>query len=84
MSKARVDLPEPETPVTTVSWWCAMESERFLRLFSRAPVMVRWAGAEGGELERGEGSRGFAAASSRGSERLPIGLHNSAAPSLEL
>ena len=39
VSKASDDLPEPETPVTTVSWLCGIESEMFLRLWTRAPRM---------------------------------------------
>ena len=39
MSKARVDLPEPETPVMTVVLLCAISQEMFLRLFCRAPFM---------------------------------------------
>src|SRR5579862_6972521 len=37
VSKARDDLPEPETPVITVNWLCGSESEIFLRLWTRAP-----------------------------------------------
>ena len=37
MSKASVDLPEPETPVTTLNLLCGMSTEiDFLRLCSRA------------------------------------------------
>src|SRR5215470_16684141 len=39
VSKAREDLPEPETPVTTVSRSWGISSEMFLRLFCRAPSM---------------------------------------------
>ena len=31
------DLPEPETPVKTVSWRLGMSRETSARLFSRAP-----------------------------------------------
>src|SRR6516162_6179394 len=37
VSKAREDLPEPETPVTTVSALCGMSKSMFLRLWTRAP-----------------------------------------------
>src|SRR5436309_7550624 len=37
VSKARVDLPDPDKPVTTTSWSRGMSIERFLRLCSRAP-----------------------------------------------
>src|SRR5215213_7741504 len=37
VSKASEDLPEPETPVTTVSLPTGMENEMFLRLLTRAP-----------------------------------------------
>ncbi len=52
ISKARVDLPEPDTPVTTVSSRCGMLSEIFFRLFSRAPVTVSARG-RGPELAEG-------------------------------
>jgi len=34
------DFPEPETPVNTVILRLGMVSETFLRLFSRAPVIL--------------------------------------------
>src|SRR5579863_7730458 len=37
VSNARLDLPEPETPVTTVSWLCGISQSMFLRLWTRAP-----------------------------------------------
>src|SRR3954470_19527067 len=37
MSKARGDLPDPETPVTTLSGRWGIVSERLLRLFALAP-----------------------------------------------
>src|ERR1700733_6585748 len=37
VSNASEDLPEPETPVMTVSLLCGIESVRFLRLWRRAP-----------------------------------------------
>src|SRR5581483_1569846 len=39
MSKARVDFPEPLTPVTTVSVFSGMSRSRSLRLFCLAPRM---------------------------------------------
>jgi hypothetical protein len=37
VSKASDDFPEPDTPVITVTWLCGIESEMFLRLWTRAP-----------------------------------------------
>src|SRR5215467_10594360 len=37
VSKARDDLPEPETPVTTVSALWGISKSMFLRLWTRAP-----------------------------------------------
>ena len=37
VSKTSDDLPEPDTPVTTVSRLCGISSEMFLRLWTRAP-----------------------------------------------
>ncbi len=37
VSKASDDFPDPDTPVTTVNWLWGMESEMFLRLWTRAP-----------------------------------------------
>src|SRR5215472_1959958 len=37
VSKAREDLPEPETPVTTVRELCGTSKSMFLRLCTRAP-----------------------------------------------
>src|ERR1051326_6002559 len=37
VSNASEALPEPDTPVTTVIWLWGMESEMFLRLWTRAP-----------------------------------------------
>src|SRR2546427_476977 len=39
VSNAREDLPEPDTPVTTVRRSWGISSEMFLRLFCRAPWM---------------------------------------------
>ena len=36
MSKASVDLPEPDTPVTTLNLLCGMSTDIDLRLCSRA------------------------------------------------
>src|SRR5438445_13742588 len=44
VSKARLDLPEPESPVTTMSLSRGNSSETFLRLCTRAPctaIVVR-------------------------------------------
>lgn len=40
MSKARDDLPEPEMPVMTVKRFLGMDTSMFLRLCSRAPLIV--------------------------------------------
>src|SRR5262245_32546622 len=37
VSKARLDLPEPERPVTTISLSRGISTEMFLRLWTRAP-----------------------------------------------
>src|SRR5256885_5940042 len=37
MSKASEDLPDPETPVTTVKVLCGISKSMFLRLWTRAP-----------------------------------------------
>src|SRR5262249_40856863 len=37
VSKARLDLPEPLTPVTTVNWLRGISAFMFLRLWTRAP-----------------------------------------------
>src|SRR5581483_345294 len=37
VSNARLDLPEPESPVTTMSRSRGISSETFLRLWTRAP-----------------------------------------------
>src|SRR5216683_4722533 len=54
VSKAREDLPEPETPVITVTRSWGMSTETFFRLFCRAPsirsqtgwdiraILLRW------------------------------------------
>ena len=40
MLRTRVDLPEPDTPVTTVKTLRGKSTSMPLRLFSRAPLMV--------------------------------------------
>src|SRR5437660_1419220 len=40
VSKARDDLPEPDTPVTTVRALCGISKSMFLRLWTRAPRTV--------------------------------------------
>src|SRR4051812_40392451 len=37
VSKASEDLPDPETPVTTVRVLCGISKSMFLRLWTRAP-----------------------------------------------
>src|ERR1019366_10418749 len=37
VSKARDDLPDPESPVKTTNWSRGISTERFLRLCTRAP-----------------------------------------------
>src|SRR5215472_10966611 len=44
VSKARLDLPDPESPVTTISLSRGISTEMFLRLWTRAPctaIVVR-------------------------------------------
>src|ERR1700722_7255328 len=38
VSNARLDLPDPETPVTTVIAFCGISKLMFFRLWTRAPV----------------------------------------------
>jgi hypothetical protein len=40
MSNPRVDLPDPDSPVRTMSWFLGSERLTFFRLCSRAPRMV--------------------------------------------
>ncbi len=42
VSKARLDLPEPDSPVKTISESRGRSSEMSLRLCSRAPRMMSW------------------------------------------
>src|ERR1700722_16972316 len=37
VSKAKEDLPDPERPVKTTNWSRGISTERFLRLWTRAP-----------------------------------------------
>src|SRR5579863_10426612 len=37
VSKANEDLPEPDSPVKTTNWSRGISTERFLRLWTRAP-----------------------------------------------
>ena len=40
VSKARLDLPDPETPETTVSFPWGIAQSMFFRLWVRAPRMI--------------------------------------------
>jgi hypothetical protein len=40
VSKASEDFPDPDTPVITVNWLWGIESETFLRLWTRAPRIL--------------------------------------------
>src|SRR5512138_1064574 len=54
VSNARLDLPEPESPVTTISLSRGISSETFLRLCTRAPctaIVVRGAASLRVDLE---------------------------------
>src|SRR5947209_17342163 len=46
VSNARLDLPEPESPVTTMSWSRGISTEMFLRLCTRAPCTAMVVRAE--------------------------------------
>src|SRR5438552_5018966 len=46
VSNARLDLPEPESPVTTMSLSRGISTEMFLRLCTRAPCTARVVRAE--------------------------------------
>src|SRR5690625_5693406 len=48
VSKARLDFPEPETPVTTVSWFRGISTSTLLRLWTRAPLTTMGRPAGGG------------------------------------
>src|SRR5271157_3275608 len=63
MSKARVDLPEPLTPVMTMKRFRGSSTSMFLRLCSRAPritilLVGIWLKAEDGSSNGKHGSRG--------------------------
>src|SRR5688500_9394228 len=64
VSNARLDLPEPDRPVKTMSASRGRSSETSLRLCSRAPRMISWSATmvltaqgspPGRPLERGDG-----------------------------
>ena len=67
MSNARVDLPEPDTPVTTFSCRSGIESDRFFRLFSRAPSMRNSVGITAAACPNGATGCPYRAASSAAS-----------------
>src|SRR3954465_3250634 len=51
VSNARLDLPEPDRPVTTISLSRGISTETFLRLWTRAPcpaMVVRGAALDAG------------------------------------
>src|SRR6185369_6374892 len=74
VSKASEDLPDPESPVMTVSRLRGMETEMSLRLCSRAPRTTKNSLAIAPKATRspGRGSTG----SSLGSRLLPYGAPN--------
>jgi protein-L-isoaspartate(D-aspartate) O-methyltransferase len=61
VSKASEDLPEPETPVSTTSFFLGMRTSTERRLCSRAPWMAMWSSSAGG-MEGRQDSRGRAPA----------------------
>ena len=42
VSKAKLDLPEPDNPVKTTSEFLGISIEIFFKLCSRAPLTIRW------------------------------------------
>src|SRR3954447_21754425 len=52
VSKARLDLPDPDRPVTTTSLSRGISTEMFLRLWTRAPCTAMVVRAEGLGLPR--------------------------------
>ena len=42
VSKAKLDLPEPDNPVKTTSEFLGISIEIFFRLCSLAPLTIRW------------------------------------------
>ena len=74
VSKAREDLPEPDSPVITTNLSRGMITEMFLRLFARAPFMTMLSLLIKGILQR------FVAAfdvadKNIGSDNLVVKLH---------
>src|SRR6476620_3478887 len=61
VSKARLDFPEPESPVTTTSLSRGISTEMFFRLWTRTPwtAMVVRAAGRGGAFEALELIRSF-------------------------
>src|SRR5262245_29970941 len=51
VSNARLDLPEPESPVTTTSLSRGISSEMFLRLWTRAPCTAMVVRGDGFALD---------------------------------
>src|ERR1039457_2312718 len=77
VSNASDDLPDPDTPVITVNFSWGMESEMFLRLWTRAPWI------------RIKSSTGISIIRLRGSDAGFVALHEARAvaqtpPSLKL
>src|SRR5438105_625293 len=63
VSNARLDLPEPERPVTTIRLSRGSSSEMFLRLCTRAPctaIVVRGAALGAAGMPRAAGLTGIA------------------------
>src|ERR1700732_317323 len=50
VSKARLDLPEPLTPVMTTSWLRGILTYKFLRLCCRAPLTMMESAAKACEF----------------------------------
>src|SRR6476619_2232248 len=55
VSKARLDLPEPDSPVNTIRASRGRSSETSLRLCSRAPRMISWSAMWCGDSRLGPG-----------------------------
>src|SRR3989338_3181991 len=55
VSKARDDFPEPDRPVITTNLSLGMESETFLRLWTRAPLMEMTFATGGDERDKARG-----------------------------
>src|SRR5512139_2475212 len=71
VSKAREDLPEPESPVTTTSTSRGMSRSMDLRLCSRAPRMTMWSWAMEGIIPPRVARRNRAAAAGAASAGEP-------------